>query len=138
MRFIGRKLIFHLQVFVNSFWVRDGACIHFFQFEDPLVQNCQSCVCCHSLWELMFVGPAMYERLGSLGVFHLFWLLRHFLPPLLQSSLTLEDEVLMETFNLGLCVLRSLNLYVLFDIGFLYLFLSAAGGGFADDGRARY
>lgn len=101
-------------------------------------EPCQSCVCCHSLCELMFVGPAMYERPCLLGVFHPFWLLPHFLPPLLQSSLSPEDEVLMETSHLGLCVLRSPNLYVLFDMGFLYLFLSVAGGGFSDDGRARY
>jgi hypothetical protein len=57
-----------------------------------------------------------------------------FLPPLLQGSLNHEGRYLIESSHLGLSILWSLTLITMPNYRFLYLFQSAAGGSFSDDG----
>lgn len=57
-----------------------------------------------------------------------------FLHHFVKGSLSPDGKVLMETSHLGLIVLRSFIHFTLSNCGFLYLFLSSAGGSFSEDG----
>jgi hypothetical protein len=115
-------------------------CIHLIQISAGTLSGldlCRPCACCNSLWVHKCISPAVSRRPCFLGVLHPHWLL-HSLSPLLQSFLNPEGSDLMETSHLGLTVPRSLTLWSLPSCGSLYLFPSAAGGGFSDDGWARH
>ena len=57
-----------------------------------------------------------------------------FLPPVLQSFLSSDGRDLLETSYLELSVPRSLTLIVMPGCGSQYLFPSASGESFSDDG----
>ena len=57
-----------------------------------------------------------------------------FIPPLPQCSLSSKGTDLMEEFHLWFNISRFLSLGILSACGSLYLFPSAVGGSFSDDG----
>lgn len=81
----------------ESFFVRSGsACVSTVpsQCWEP-VSLCRSCMCCHSLWVLMYISPLVCGRLFLPN--HLLWLpyilLR--LPYILLAGYTQQDRMLL-------------------------------------------
>ena len=105
-------------------------------YAQDLVQAgwCRPCACCLSLCEIKRTSIILTRRvlfswcLPSPLILHSF-----FSPPLSQGSLSCEGRDLMETSFLGLTILRSLILYIVFGCGSLFLFLVAAEGSFSYD-----
>lgn len=127
--------VFNELPIVDSFWIRDLACVHVpSQHQEPhLAWTCASpCVLPQFLRVPMCVSPIV-PRAWIFGVFYPNQFLQS-LPPVLQSSLNPEGRDLMLTSHLGLSFLRSLTLCTLSSLGLCMCSHLLLGGNFPDDG----
>lgn len=113
-------------------------CVHF--LSQHWLDPGKLCACFHSLSEFacVSIGMVISRRPCFLGVFHHHWLLKS---PLLQNFQRPEGEEFDGDIHLRLNVSLTAGSFTPctpFSSGSLYLFPSAAGGRFSDDGWARH
>lgn len=112
--------------------IRASVCFPFSKLSPSWLEPCRSYAVCQSLWVYMCVEDSLSFEPSIPYAFAVF------LPPLLHRSLNPEGKGLMEIFDLGMSVPKSLTVFTLPSCGCLCYHPSAAGGNFSNDGWARH